>query len=170
MAPDGVMRCKAHNRMTLEERWNPEGFEDLKGYPWMLRPTSGKEAKTAEKPMMTGSEAIRPQVVIKEVVADTKPRELYVLQSDLDEFGYTDGCEACTNIALFGRSVVKHNGECRTRIQKQLEQAERGRLRLDKWKLKTAARESVVSPASPAEQGVGSTGSLSGPYQAQDLE
>ena len=38
MAPIGVVRGKSFNKMSLEERWKLDGFEDLKGTPWEMVP------------------------------------------------------------------------------------------------------------------------------------
>ena len=60
---------------------------------------------------------------------------------------------------VFGRSVVPHSGECRSRIQKHLEQTECGRARLDKWRLK----KGVDSPApEPLEEQARPTTSIRG--------
>ena len=152
MTREGVMKCKAFNRMTAEDRWDPAGFEELKGYPWLMKPKVAR----AEVPMVSGQEAVRPPIVQHVVVTQqNRPREFYVLQSDLEDYGYTEACEACTNIHLHGRSVVPHNAECRARIQMHLEESERGRARLDKWRLKSQVVSRVGSSAQDEAMGQG---------------
>ena len=120
------------NRMTLGDRWRADGFDDLRGYPLKLRAPVRTEEPV--RPMLAGSEADRPAIV-KVVVQNEQQlqrHQFYVLQSDLDDFGKTDHCEACVNMSLYGKGLVSHSQECRSRIQECLKETAKGRARLEK--------------------------------------
>ena len=53
MTADGVVKAKTFNKMTAEDRWNKDFYENLKGKPWDLRPGMVREPRAAG----TGEEA-----------------------------------------------------------------------------------------------------------------
>lgn len=64
---------------------------------------------------------------------DFKPRNLYVLKSDLARFGYTPCCPGCL-AQITGTAARSHNEECRLRIQRKLMETEEGKERVEKAK------------------------------------
>jgi hypothetical protein len=66
-------------------------------------------------------------------------RRLYIRQSDLEEFGFTQSCKCCQNITVYGKNsgTMSHSDACRARIMAALDQTEVGRVRIAKMNART---------------------------------
>ena len=60
---------------------------------------------------------------------DFKARNLYVMKSDIELYGYTPQCPGC-DAQLMGLPQRAHNDECRVRVQRKLQETEEGRERV----------------------------------------
>ena len=113
MTKHGVLRGRSFNRMTLEDRWNRSDIGDLKGIPWNV---ADKNTVT-DKPMLAGSDVARVPIQVVPQRTEVRVREFYVLKRDVERYGFTDGCIACTNIFLHGGALgTTHTKACKERI------------------------------------------------------
>ena len=87
------MRARGFRRLPLEQRWDPKGefgLEAMNGLPWDL------ETRERAAPVAAGQEEERREIVVP-YAASPQPqaqRKRYVLQRDLEQHGYTEGCHA----------------------------------------------------------------------------
>ena len=106
-------------------KWDAAIVEAVRALPWQL---------TAEKK--------EPEVIFREQVdnaqnaADPQPRQvrkLYIKKSDLDAYGFTQGCRRCDHDLAYGygRSSMGHSDACRNRIMKRLAETAAGRMRIE---------------------------------------
>ena len=119
LTPEGVMRGTRIVRMTDEHRWNLEFMATCVGLPWALRP----EQRELPQPAMAaadigfGMAPIVPAVPGASRGPDQQGRRRYVTRKDIEVYGPTDECPACTQIACGAVRVTKpHNDKCRERI------------------------------------------------------
>ena len=121
-----VIRAHAIRRTPVEDRWKPELLKEVKGLPWLMRPSeegSGNQGATT---------IIRPQEIIPQV--ETAPEEpirplrVRLKPSDFEAHGYTGGCPGCRALLRKGRPQ-SHSEECRARMEVILNQREGGRKR-----------------------------------------
>ena len=83
-------------------------------------------------------------------------RRIYVLRSDIERFGPSEGCAACAAIIAGDRDhKPPHDEDCRNRIVELLEREEAGAERIRQWR----ARRGLESPEAAAE-----------PAQCQDVK
>ena len=83
---EGVKRALGVRRLTPEERWKPQGWTDLKGYPWSVaHRAGGLHRLNAEGPLpLQGpTPALTPPV----------QRRLYILKADVERLGATPGVQ-----------------------------------------------------------------------------
>ena len=147
MTVDGVKRGGAFQRLNLEERWKTPDWDSLKGLPWDMAPPARvpmQKPISIETP--TGLNLPAPVIVVQ-----PEARKLYIVQKNLDDYGYTANCPGCEDV-ISGRIPKRvHNGECRSRIETELSKTSRGRLRIGRNALKRArdtATEVVADPGS----------------------
>ena len=75
-----------------------------------------------QQPMFGDGEASLP-IIATAVKPAAAPKSLYVLKADVEKYGYTDECPACTDLHLGGkvRPDFPHSSECRERIFEKLQ-------------------------------------------------
>ena len=83
------------------------------------------------------------------------PRNLYVLKSDIEKYGYTPLCPGC-EAQMCDLPHRSHNHECRLRIQTKLQEAEEGKTRIQaaKARLEAGCRPKEGSLAAGAANAV----------------
>ena len=93
-------------------------------------------------------------------------RQMYVTAADVERYGGTEGCQACVQVTLAGKTAVAHSHDCRRRMQGLMEGDEEGkeRLRAHRKKRKSydpaeAKEEPEERPAPPGEDVDAATGS-----------
>eukprot|EP00438_Fugacium_kawagutii_P000480 Skav216940 [mRNA] locus=scaffold3396:50058:57739:+ [translate_table: standard] len=127
MTPEGVWKGGSIKRVPLEQRWDDEDFEKLRGTPWNLRPRLAEDVDSLpvriELPPAEGKLSPDP------AVRDSGPRNLYVKRKDV-EGHFTPGCPGCIAIQT-GLPVRSHNSECRTAVEQRLKESEEGRARVE---------------------------------------
>ena len=96
LTPDGVKRGTSITRMMEHERWDRVFSATCVGVPWQLRP----DQRNLVRPVVPEAEA--DQGVAPVIVMPAFPRvdrRRYVTKRDLVKYGYTDQCQACTQLA-----------------------------------------------------------------------
>ena len=114
LTPDGVKRGTRIARMMEHERWDRVFSASCVGVPWQLRP----DQRILVRPVVPEAEAeqgVAPVIVMPAVPKVDRRR--YVTKRDLVKYGYTDECQACTQLASGMRNAkVPHDDRCRDRI------------------------------------------------------
>ena len=112
--PDGVKRGTRIARMMEHERWDRVFGATCVGVPWQLRP----DQRNLERPVVPEAEAeqgVAPVIVM--LAVPKVDRRRYVTKRDLVKYGYTDECQACTQLASgMHNAKVPHDDRCRDRI------------------------------------------------------
>ena len=96
LTPDGVKRGTRIARMMEHERWDRVFSATCVGVPWQLRP----DQRNLVRPVVPEAEAeqgVAPVIVMPAVPKVDRRR--YVTKRDLVKYGYTDECQACTQLA-----------------------------------------------------------------------
>ena len=102
MTDEGVKRGKSLVRRIAREAWECE-MDKLRGVPWKL---VAKERCTY-KPVCADKEGMGPPLPprVFERALERQVRKRYVLQADIEEFGYTKGCPGCEGIKKVGTTA-----------------------------------------------------------------
>ncbi|CAE7551092.1 unnamed protein product [Symbiodinium sp. CCMP2592] len=135
--PSGILVVQSIRRKPADKQFNLEMLKAVKGTPWQLNPEKSTNADADRLP-----EPIVIEPVVEQAELPPKPgeaerlptyRRMYIRQSDLEQFGYTGGCEACAAIREGReRQGINHNETCRKRIQEALKDTSRGQARLER--------------------------------------
>ena len=139
LTEDGVKRGVGVRRLPIQERWNKEGWDKLRGLPWDV-----KSRRSAIPAVQGEQQALLPQPLM----VPAAERRLYVLAADIKHYGVTDGCLGCESVAAHGKAIpgVGHTQECRSRIEELLSQEVLGRARLERHRRKV--RGAIDNPES----------------------
>ena len=118
MTPEGIKRGSGVHRLPQNLRWDLSYLRLCKGLPWEMKPSD----IPLQQPMFGDGEASIP-IVAATAKPAAVPKNLYVLRADVEKYGYTDGCPACTDLHLGGkvRPGFPHSSECRERIFEMLQ-------------------------------------------------
>ena len=120
LTPGGLRRGQGIHRLPEADRFDMAFLQSCKGLPWDLQPVRKRLPKT----VMPNNDPDRPTSVLPTVVRpDEGPRKLYILKSDIERWGPTDGCVACTQLALNGKNTHSHSDDCRSRIREVMARA-----------------------------------------------
>lgn len=114
----GVWKTRTLQRKPLEERWPSSNAELIRWTPWRLSEEDAKmDGEKLEvirvEPRFEGEER-EPGVEF-----GTVPRRGKIMRKDLEEHGYTAGCEGC-KAALAGKQARAHSEKCRKRFEEIL--------------------------------------------------
>ena len=114
LTPDGVKRGTKIARMMEHERWDRVFSATCVGVPWQLK----RGQRNLVKPVVPEAEAeqgVAPVIMMPAVPKVDRRR--YVTKRDLVKYGYTDECQACTQLASgMHNAKVPHDDRCRDRI------------------------------------------------------
>ena len=113
LTPDGVKRGTRVARMLDHERWDRVFSATCVGVPWQLR----RDQRNLARPVVPKAEADQgvALVIVMPAVPKTD-RRTYVTKRDLVRYGYTDECQACTQLASgMHNAKVPHDDRCRDR-------------------------------------------------------
>ena len=109
LTPDGVKRGTRIARMLEHERWDRVFSATCIGVPSrsvLVRPVV---------PVAEADQGVAPVIVMP--AAPRTDRRRYVTKRDLVKYGYTDECQACTQLASgMHNAKVPHDDRCRDRI------------------------------------------------------
>ena len=96
LTPDGVKRGTIIERMLEHERWDCVFIATCVGVPWQLRP----DQRSLVRLVVPAAEAEQGVATVIVMLAVPKTdRRRYVTKKDLVKYGYTDECQACTQLA-----------------------------------------------------------------------
>ena len=123
MTSEGISRGHSLHRRPEDEKWPVEGFEVLRGLPWRM---SGPQERAS--PNRVGMPALEGEQPAPQH-RDFKARNLYVMKSDIELYGYTPQCPGC-DAQLMGLPQRAHNDECRMRVQRRLQETDEGKERV----------------------------------------
>eukprot|EP00435_Cladocopium_sp_Y103_P040755 s116_g11.t1 len=171
--PFGTRRCGINRLQTSHPerkpelaRWDGALLAKVKGVPWNLR---GQEVERLERPLTLKPEV--PEAVVREPEPfrlEPATRNLYIIQKNLEKYGYTAGCPACAS-ALSGkrRPGTAHTAECRARLEKAVSDDPVEKERYDRALMKAAETELEIaekrakseSAKEPLEEGAGESAS-----------
>ena len=139
LSPDGVQRGVGLHRKPEKDRYDYDYLLRCIGHPWEARPTARSQrarpmvgptdapavpempAPAAAPAAAEGAEG-EPPPAIQPPGGGTR-RSFYVMKGDIERFGMTDGCTACTNAFLGVPVTTRHTTECRERILGLLRQS-----------------------------------------------
>ena len=114
LTPDGVKRGTKIARMMEHERWDRVFSATCVGVPWQLRPDQRNLVRRVV-PEAEAEQGVAPVIVMPAVPKVDRRR--YVTKRDLVKYGYTDECQACTQLAAgMHNAKVPHDDRCRDRI------------------------------------------------------
>ena len=114
LTPDGVKRGTRIARMMEHERWDRVFSASCVGVPWQLRPDQRNLVRLVV-PEAEAEQGVAPVIVMP--VVPRVDRRRYVTKRDLVKYGYTDECQACTQLASgMHNAKVPHDDRCRDRI------------------------------------------------------
>ena len=100
--------------MMEHERWDRVFSASCVGVPWQLRPDQRNLVRLVV-PEAEAEQGVAPVIVMP--VAPRVDRRRYVTKRDLVKYGYTDECQACTQLASgMHNAKVPHDDRCRDRI------------------------------------------------------
>ena len=126
MTSDGVKRGTGFRRMPVADRWDPTGWDQLRGIPWELsapRPAAGER-------LIAEDRLVVPLPPPEERLAPPQRRRLYIRREDVHKHGATDGCPGCKCVLEDRRTTVPHTEACRARIIEAMEKDETGAERI----------------------------------------
>jgi hypothetical protein len=133
LTKDGVVRGASFRRQTDADRWNAEGLDEVRGFPWNLKP----EARNTEAPIIQESASAPPPPIAMPMELPPKAqRRRYVLRADVEKYGPTDECIACTRIVLGEKTKEPHTEACRKRMEQLMAEDDAGRVRLEEHRRK----------------------------------
>ena len=96
------------------ERWDRVFSATCFGVPWQLRPDQRNLVRLVV-PEAEAEQGVAPVIVMP--VVPRVDRRRYVTKRDLVKYGYTDECQACTQLASgMHNAKVPHDDRCRDRI------------------------------------------------------
>ena len=108
--PHGLKRGTKIARMMEHERWDRVFSATCVGVPWQLRPDQRSLVR------FVVPEAVA--LVIVMLAVPKTDRRRYITKRDLVKYGYTDECQACTQLASgMHNAKVPHDDRCRDRIE-----------------------------------------------------
>ena len=112
--------------MPNADRWDPTGWDQLRGIPWELtapRPVAGER-------LIGEDRLVVPPPPPEARVAPPQRRKLYIRREDVHKHGATEGCPGCTCVLENRRTTVPHTEACRARIIEAMEKDETGAERI----------------------------------------
>ena len=127
LTEDGVKRGVGVRRLPIQDRWNKEGWDKLRGLPWDVKSRERRSAIPAVRGEQQASLA-------QPLMAPAAERRLCVLAADIKHYGVTDSYLGCDSVVAHGKAIpgVGHTQECRSRIEELLSREVLGRARLER--------------------------------------
>ena len=133
----GVLVVQSIRRKPSDRQFDLEMLKAVRETPWQPNP---EKSPNADADRLPNPIAIEPVVAASELPpppgpADRVPayRRMYIRQSDLEKFGYTGGCEACSAIREGrDRQGINRSEHCRKRITEAMKSDDAGKVRLER--------------------------------------
>ena len=135
---EGVVRAWSVKRRPEAERWVVDDLNQMIGLPWQLKPP----VEASKKVDVGGGielavEYVEPPKPEEVVVKEKRrrgyvPRGIYIRKDvELQQFGYTPGCDGRIIAAEKGLGHRQHSSVCKERIAEELGKTEEGKVRLE---------------------------------------
>jgi len=126
---EGVVTSRAVERRPDQHKWHVGRLCSLQSTPWTMREKADVEV-TFREPAQQEEPQARDAV--------EKVKDFRINRSDLERFGYTEGCEMCSHTLETGRGKPggRHTPTCRARIMAELGKTVMGQQRLSEHELK----------------------------------
>ena len=109
-----VITAHAIRRIPIEERWQPDMLNNIRGVPCMMQPSQDDNAQ------MGTAIHVKPEGIISPVITEPeemlKPLRCRLKPSDFEAHGYTGGCPGCRALLRRVRPQA-HSEECRNRME-----------------------------------------------------
>ena len=152
LSPEGLKRGTRIQRLPESERWNLSFIQSVKGLPWEVAPRQ----RSMGVPAIGDSERELSAPILSGVAAPPQVRRRCILKQDIERYGGTEECPACTRLAIGASAAgVPHSDACRERITELMQRDEdedvQERLRADKRKRNIAPDEEVEPDREPGE-------------------
>ena len=120
----GIQSSRCLERLPLQNRWNLERITEVQATP------HDKHLPSDPRVIMRES----TDRVVQPSRPDSRPRvrKLKISMDDLDQYGYTEGCQQCTYILRYrcARPGYTHSDACRQHVIDELTKTPEGRERL----------------------------------------
>ena len=167
LTPGGVKRVTRIARMLEHERWDRVFSATCTRVPWQLGPDQRNRARLVV-PVAEADQGVAPVVVMPAV--PKTDRRIYVTKRDLVKYGYTDECQACTQLAS-GMHIAKvlHDDRCRDRIGEFMAEDDDQR-QVERVSSRTLPEVEIPRPEAGEEMDVGEpTVRVAGPVEDQPV-
>ena len=118
LTPEGMRRGSGLTRLPVEDRFNDEFLRSCKGLPWDVKPR--QRTAPGQIDLGVGERAAPlPDPEARRAREEVQPRRRYITLAEIERYGGTDGCIACTKMALGERGARgAHKEECRARFDR----------------------------------------------------
>ena len=117
----GFFVTQSIRRMPESQRFDSSMIEALVGFPWQPQPNeqSGLIQERLPLPLSVAPDSPEaPAIPVQAADGERKVRRYYITTKDLEKYGYTDGCPACSFTKTgMARSGTFHSPGCRSRIE-----------------------------------------------------
>ena len=137
MTADGARRGTGIRRLSSADRWDPSGWDLLRGLPW-----EHSAARPAGEQLMLEERLVVPPLK-EERVAPPQQRRVYIRREDVHKHGATEGCPKCRCILEDKRTTLPRTEACRARITEAMEKDEAGQARLEAHAKKRKERQQL---------------------------
>ena len=130
----GAVNARSLKRLPESDRFIVSELEKLNGLPWNL--LGSLDAERLDKPLISGQDAMGiPNLPVPASMQPLPPivqeRMMYVTSADVRKYGGPEGCQACAQVYLGGKTNVPLSDACRRRIQELMQGDDAERARLD---------------------------------------
>ena len=167
LTPDGVKRGTRIARMLEHERGDRVFSARRVGVPWQLRP----DQRNLARPVVLVAEAGQGVAPVSVMPAVPKTdRRRYVTKRDLVKYGYTDECQACTQLASgMHNAKVPHDDRFRDRIGELMAEDDYHR-QVERVSSRTVPEVEIPHPEAGKEVDLGEpTVRVAGPVEDQPV-
>ena len=137
MTADGVRRGTGIRLLSSADRWDPSGWDLLRGLLW-----EHSAARPAGEQLMLEERLVVPPLK-EERVAPPPQRRVYIRREDVHRHGATEGCPGCRCILEDKRTTLPRTEACRARITEAMEKDEAGQARLEAHAKKRKERQQL---------------------------
>ena len=118
LTPEGMVRGTGIVRLPLAERFDDKFLEECKGLPWDVKPRQRAAPGAIDAGVGEGA-ATLPTPSVRQDRTELAIRKRYITVSEIEKYGGTDACFACTRTALGERGAKGvHTEACRARFDK----------------------------------------------------
>ena len=125
---EGVVKAYTTKRQSPEDQWDADRIKQVKGTPQQPNPNKqgiGIPIQIGFDPTPS-TEPERSCDAKKETV----PRRMMITKDMLDEYGYTEGCDACHKKRAGITHRTQHTEECRHGLRERMSTTDSGKKRL----------------------------------------